>query len=361
MRDVSDRLLNFWTLQALGWGVYGLAVFLATVPYLSVRDVVVYRSTFTLSCFGSSLILHVVCRRLWIRRTELARSFLIVLLCSYSLGYVCGAIALAADSRLGMAPMSFSWRASLTGTTPIANGFVLLSWCALYFGIKYYQALEVERQRVLLAEASARDAELRALRYQIHPHFLFNTLNAISSLVIQGHSTAAVTTISRLADFFRATLEEKNVNEVSLKDEMFLTEQYFEIEKTRLGDRLTVNIKLDPAVLPCLVPHLVLQPLVENAIRHGIAPRRGAGQVTIRAERIAARTRITVCDDGLGKSTRPVTEGNSKGIGLTNTDKRLRELYGDDYHFELKWPAEGGCEAVVEVPYRSGNDWLRSR
>jgi two-component system sensor histidine kinase AlgZ len=237
---------------------------------------------------------------------------------------------------------------------------MLLSWCALYFGIKYYQALEVERHRVLLAEASARDAELRALRYQVHPHFLFNTLNAISTLVIEGHSTAAVTMISRLADFFRATLEEKNVNEVSLEDEMFLTEQYFEIEKTRLGHRLTVNIKLDPELLPCLVPHLVLQPLVENAIRHGIAPRQGAGQVTISAERVAARARITVSDDGLGKTARPVAEGSSKGIGLANTEKRLRELYGDDYHFELKWPAPGGCEAIVEVPYRSGNDYLRS-
>jgi len=235
---------------------------------------------------------------------------------------------------------------------------MLLSWCALYFGIKYYQALEVERHRVLLAEASARDAELRALRYQVHPHFLFNTLNAISTLVIEGHSTAAVTMISRLADFFRATLEEKNVNEVSLADEMFLTEQYFEIEKTRLGHRLTVNLKLDPELLACLVPHLVLQPLVENAIRHGIAPRPSSGQVTISVARADGRTRITVSDDGLGKAARPTAAENSKGIGLVNTEKRLRELYGDNYQFELSWPESGGCEAIIEVPFHPGNTSL---
>jgi len=235
-------------------------------------------------------------------------------LCSYLLGYVCGATALALESRFGMVPpRPFSWLASLSGA--VSNGFVLLSWCALYFGVKYYQALEAERHRALLAEASARDAELRALRYQIHPHFLFNTLNAISTLVIEGQSTAAVSMISRLADFFRATLDDTSSNEVSLEDELFLTEQYFEIEKARLGDRLKVNINVDPELLSCLVPHLVLQPLVENAIRHGIAPRRGSGQVTIRAERKDGRARIEVNDDGLGKTARPPAQGNSRGIG----------------------------------------------
>jgi len=205
------------------------------------------------------------------------------------------------------------------------------------------------------AEASAHEAELRALRYQIHPHFLFNTLNAISTLVIQGRSTAAVSMISRLADFLRATLDDKNANEVSLEEELFLTEQYFEIEKTRLGERLTVRMNLDPALLSCLVPHLVLQPLVENAIRHGIAPRRGSGKVTISVARTDGRARITVSDDGLGKAARPVAAENSKGIGLVNTEKRLKELYGDNYQFELRWPESGGCEAIIEVPFHSGN------
>ena len=358
MRDVQDRLFNFWTLQAVGWGAYGVAVFLATLPYLADRNVVVYRSSFAVCCFGATFILHPVCRRLWRRRTPLARSFLIVLLCCYPLGYVCGAVALALDRRFGMVPRPFSWWDSLTGATPISNGFVLLSWCALYFGIKYYQALEVEQHRTMLAEASAREAELRALRYQIHPHFLFNTLNAISTLVIQGRSTAAVSMISRLADFLRATLDDKSANEVSLEEELFLTEQYFEIEKTRLGERLTVKMNLDPTLLSCMVPHLVLQPLVENAIRHGIAPRPGSGQVTISVARAEGRARITVSDDGLGKAARPTAPENSKGIGLVNTEKRLRELYGDNYQFELRWPESGGCEAIIEVPFPPGNPSL---
>lgn len=210
----------------------------------------------------------------------------------------------------------------------------------------------------MLAEASAREAELRALRYQIHPHFLFNTLNAISTLVIQGQSTAAVSMITRLADFLRATLDDKNANEVSLEEELFLTKQYFEIEKTRLGQRLTVRMNLDPSLTSCLVPHLVLQPIVENAIRHGIAPRPGSGLVTISVARVDGRARITVSDDGLGKAARPTAAEDSKGIGLVNTEKRLKELYGDNYQFKLRWPESGGCEAIIEVPFRPGNGSL---
>ena len=243
----------------------------------------------------------------------------------------------------------FSWSESLTWTTPISNGFIPLSWCALYFGIKYYHALEVERHRAMLAEASAREAELRALRYQIHPHFLFNTLNAISTLVLQGRATTAVSMITRLADFFRATLDDRSANEVSLEEELFLTQQYFEIEKTRLGERLTVQMNLDPTLMSCMVPHLILQPLVENAIRHGIAPRRGSGLVKIHVERAGTRARITVSDDGLGKAARTKGE-TSKGIGLVNTERRLRELYGDNYQFELRWREPSGCETVIEVP-----------
>lgn len=239
----------------------------------------------------------------------------------------------------------------LSLTTVTNAGFVFLSWSALYFGIKYYQAVEAERRRVLAAETAARDAELRALRYQVHPHFLFNTLNAISTLVLEGHQEAATAMITRLADFFRATLEEQTSEEVPLQGELFLTSQYLEIEKLRLGERLRVDIKVDPALLSCRVPHLILQPLVENAIRHGIAPRRGSGRVAIDAHRQGDKLLIRVTDDGLGKQSRRDGDRNGRGIGLTNINKRLQELYGDGGSLDLRWPETGGCQAVLTIPF----------
>ncbi|MDQ3745257.1 MAG: histidine kinase [Acidobacteriota bacterium] len=350
IRSLARRLPLFWLLQASGWGAYGLALFLATLPFLNLRDVLVYRSVSTSSGFAASLVLRRVCRRLWRGNASWPRALLTVLACSYGLGYACGALALEMEYRFGMVPPHpFSWPGSVGHAFNI--GFVLLAWSGLYFGFKYYQALEAERRRALAAESSAREAELRALRYQIHPHFLFNTLNAVSTLVVEGQGHAATRMIARLADFFRATLEGKNQNEVMLEDELFLAEQYLEIEKIRLGERLKVEIETDPALLPALVPHLLLQPLVENSIRHGIAPRHGVGRLIIRAERIAGRVRITVADDGFGKQMRsPAADGNPGGIGLANTERRLRQLYDDDYRFELRWPESGGCEVLIELP-----------
>ena len=361
MRYLAKRLSLYWLLQAGGWGAYALGMFLATLPFLRIRDLVVYRSVFTLSCFAASFALHVVCRKLWRRDAPSLRALLTVLAWSYGLGYFCATTALAVEDRFGFVPPHpFLWKATFSGA--INAGSVLLAWSALYFGVKYYQALETERWRALAAESSAREAELRALRYQIHPHFLFNTLNAISTLVTEGNSHAATRMIARLADFFRATLEGCDEDEVSLENEVFLAEQYLEIEKIRLGERLEVEFKIDPAVLLALVPHLLLQPLVENAIRHGIAPRRGVGQLMIRAEKAGDRIQITVVDDGHGRHIREsAADGNPNGIGLANTERRLRQLYGVDYRFELRWPESGGCEVVIVLPLHMGPVPLEKR
>jgi LytS/YehU family sensor histidine kinase len=239
----------------------------------------------------------------------------------------------------------------LSLTTVTSVGFIFLSWAALYFGIKYYRTVEDERRRALAAQRHAREAELRALRYQIHPHFLFNTLNAISTLVTEAENETAVGMISRLADFFRITLEGPSTDEVRLEDELSLTEHYLEIEKLRLGDRLRVQIDVDPELRSNLVPHLVLQPLVENAIRHGIAPRMGSGTLTVVAERNGEHLTITVADDGLGEQARSSTSnGDRIGIGLKNISQRLTDLYGDPPGLQLSWPAAGGCEATLKIP-----------
>jgi LytS/YehU family sensor histidine kinase len=152
---------------------------------------------------------------------------------------------------------------------------------------------------------------------------------------------------------FGQRFEERTAEEVGLQDELFLTKQYLEIEQLRLGDRLRMEILVDPALLTCRVPHLILQPLVENAIRHGIAPRRGgAGLVSIEARKTQDELLVSVTDDGLGKQSRDgANNDGSPGIGLTNVGKRLRELYGNSGRLDLIWPSNGGCQAILKIPY----------
>ncbi len=350
MGSTAERIPTFWLFQFSGWLAYGIILVLSTIPFANERATVAYRSVLFVCCFLASFVMHVVCRRQWRRGFTFPRSLLIVLAWCSGLAIVCAAFAVKAEYAFGSGLLRFRLLLNLTSTT--TAGFILLSWSALYVGIKYCQAIEAERHRALSAEKSARESELRALRYQVHPHFLFNTLNAISTLVIEGDREAATAMITRLADFFRGTLEERMAEEVPLQDELFLTKQYLEIEQLRLGDRLRVEVVVNPALLMCRVPHLVLQPLVENAIRHGIAPRRGAGLVSINGHKTQGKLVISVTDDGMGKQSRgAANNGGSHGIGLTNIDKRLRELYGNSGSLELIWPSSGGCQAVLKIPY----------
>jgi hypothetical protein len=350
VQSIAKRLPTFWLFQFSGWLAYGIILVLSTIPFANERATVAYRSVLFGCCFIASFVLHAVCRGQWHRGFKLPRSLFIVLAWCSGLALACAAISIKAEYAFGTGSSPFRLLITLSSTT--TAGFILLSWSALYFGIKYYQAIEAERHRALSAEKSARESELRALRYQVHPHFLFNTLNAISTLVIEGNRDAATAMITRLADFFRATLEERTTEEVPLQDELFLTKQYLEIEQLRLGDRLRVEIDVNPALFACRVPHLVLQPLVENAIRHGIAPRRGAGLVSIEAHKTRDNLLISVTDDGFGKQSRDGTHnGGSRGIGLTNVAKRLGELYGNSGSLDLIWPSSGGCQAVLKIPY----------
>jgi two-component system sensor histidine kinase AlgZ len=349
MRSLTERKGMFWLFQIAGWAAYGIVVVLYTIPFADDRGNVAYRTTLTLTGFGGTFILRTVCRRQWRKGFRFPQSLLIVLFWSSILAFLCAALAIKAEYTWGTQLNPFNLLLSLTTVTNA--GFVFLSWSALYFGIKYYEAVEAGRRRVLAAESAARDAELRALRYQVHPHFLFNTLNAISTLVIEGEREAATAMITRLADFFRATLEGRTSEEVPLQDELFLTKQYMEIEKLRLGERLRVAVAVDPALLTCRVPHLVLQPLIENAIRHGIAPRRGPGLVAIDARQRGDKLLIRVTDDGLGRQSRRNGNRDGQGIGLANINKRLQELYGDGGSLDLRWPECGGCQAVLTIPF----------
>jgi two-component sensor histidine kinase len=220
-----------------------------------------------------------------------------------------------------------------------------------YLGWHYYQAFrERERQAAALSIELAQ-ARLQALRMQINPHFLFNTLNAISALIHE-NPDAADRMIVLLSQLLRRTLERSDMQEVPLREELEFLRGYLQIEQMRFPDRLTVMFDVDPNAQDLLVPHLILQPLVENALRHGILPREEAGRIEISARLAGAnRLELTVRDNGIGL---PATRGTAKGggIGLPNIRSRLAQLYGDAQHFEIANAAAGGATAFIRIPCR---------
>jgi two-component system, LytTR family, sensor kinase len=211
------------------------------------------------------------------------------------------------------------------------------------------------RERERAAEQLARgltEARLQALKMQLQPHFLFNTLNAISAL-IPDEAKPARRMLARLGDLLRITLEHEETQEVTLREELAFLEPYLEIEQARLGDRLTVVMKIAPETLDARVPHLILQPLVENAVRHGIAARIAPGKVEISARRGPDDRflHLEVRDDGRGVD-RDNEVRTRRGVGLTNIRSRLEQLYDGEQRFELENHAEGGVLVSIMLPFR---------
>src|SRR4051812_4451644 len=197
----------------------------------------------------------------------------------------------------------------------------------------YYQNFQASELAQSSLKTQLAQAQLRALKMQLHPHFLFNTLHSISSLVLEDPPKAN-SMIARLGDFLRLTLENSEQQLVSLKEEAEFLRCYLEIEQVRFGDRLTVAFELEPQTLSAQVPHLILQPVVENAIQHAIAPRAARGHINIQAKRLNSSLRLQVKDNGPGITSNSDLPGTER-VGLRNVRARLRQIYGSDFRFEL--------------------------
>jgi signal transduction histidine kinase len=210
---------------------------------------------------------------------------------------------------------------------------------------------ESQERQIASAQLEARlaEAQLAALQRQLHPHFLFNTLNTISALMHRDIE-AADAMLERLSDLLRLTLDRISLQQVALKDELDFIDKYLEIEHTRFGDRLKVHFDIAPGTLDALVPTLLLQPLVENAVRHGIAPKVGGGRIEIAARRDGDRLRLVVRDNGAGLGSDTLQAFNT-GVGLSNTRSRLEHLYGEQQRFEFHRPPDGGLAVTVVIPF----------
>lgn len=217
--------------------------------------------------------------------------------------------------------------------TNIALGhyYVLLAWCALYFALLAGARAQMAERREAEFRAAARAAELRSLRYQVNPHFLFNTLNSLSSLILTRKNERAEAMVQTLAEFYRQSLNDAPTVDVTLEEEIALQRLYLEIEEMRFPQRLQTKIDVPDDLLELRVPGMILQPLVENSVKYGVARSTGPVTVTIAARREYGRLVISVSDDGPGASdTAEATHGT--GIGLANVRQRLQARFGDDAH-----------------------------
>src|SRR5256886_3205512 len=214
----------------------------------------------------------------------------------------------------------------------------------------YYQNFRASELAQSSLKAQLAQAQLGALKMQLHPHFLFNTLHSISSLVLEDPPKAN-SMIARLGDFLRLTLDHADHELVTLKEETEFLRAYLDIEQVRFGDRLKVTFEMEPMTLSAQVPHLILQPLVENAIQHAVAPRTAQSRIDIKAQRLDGLLRLEGKDNGAGIASKSDLL-ELRGVGLNNVRARLSQAYGSDFRFELTNGAEGGLTVTMEIPFR---------
>ena len=343
----GNRNLLFWGLHTIGWSAYGFAQFVGSAVYGKESGYVQVIAIAAVTGFLLSAPLRWLYRRLW---TSGPRAMLI------GSGVACWIVALAWRAIVNTAYMEFvkpEWAMEHTpqpleifvGT--LYSMAVLLCWTFLYYGVKFYERLQLEREATLRQSALAQEAQLKMLRYQLNPHFLFNTLNAISTLVLDGQNRTANLAVSRLSEFLRYTLDQDPMKKVTLRQELDALNLYLGIEKLRFGDRLRLEFDVDERAESALVPSLLLQPLVENAMKYAIAPREKGGAVTVAAGIDGGSLRLAVADDGPGLPA--AASANGRGVGLRNTRDRLKVLYGDAHSIEVA-DASPGLRVEMRLP-----------
>ena len=345
----------FWWLQAGGWLGYASLGYLQALAHGKAPDY--WRLTFGVALAGFIVTLGVrqVLKRAWgqppRRFVPLAGACVLVATALVGLAYVTLVLDWCGENCRPASPLSYL--ASGTG-----QFYVVLSWVAFYVGIKYYRQLQQQTRQALAANAMAHEAQLKMLRYQLNPHFLFNTLNAISTLVLDRQNEQANRMVQGLGGFLRHSLDSDPMQRVTLKQELDALNLYLGIEKVRFDERLSVETRIEPACYSALLPSMLLQPLVENAIKHAISHRVSGGRLVISAERRGERLWLAVSDNGPGEQQGTdglrSENGQGTGTGLSNTRERLRVLYGDAQSVEVVRGGEGGMEVRLTLPFEAG-------
>ncbi|MBB4857992.1 signal transduction histidine kinase [Novosphingobium chloroacetimidivorans] len=354
----ANKNQAFWRLQAVGWAGAMLLRAMSAIANDQALTFLVIVLIGTVTGFSISLVLAVIFRQL-IGRQPLLTWGVTVLAIPVAVGLYAFVDAWViwlyrAESDASFAQLFigyFYYDATLLG-----------AWSALYYAINFYLTVEEQNDQLLRLENQATQAQLAMLRYQLNPHFLFNTLNSISTLVLLKQTEPANAMLSRLSSFLRYTLVNKPSARVTVVQEVETLKLYLDIERMRFEERLRTTFDIAPETEPGLLPSLLLQPLVENAIKYAVSQQESGAEITITTQLIGSTLRIVVSDTGPGLQTSTTDnrlsgmtydggEPVSTGVGLSNIRDRLSQAYGEDHRFETIEPPEGGFAVVIELPF----------
>jgi sensor histidine kinase YesM len=330
----ADKNRAFWVLQSIGWGGYFMLRLLSGFA----------------NQMGWILMVHTLLMASLFRRLIAMRPLLTVILSLVAVVMAATAFSIietwsyATFLKPEAKPVGVAYLGAI-----LLNFALLAAWSALYYGINYYLLLEEEIDQRGRLESQASSAQLAMLRYQLNPHFLFNTLNSISTLVLLKQTERANAMLARLSSFLRYTLANEPTAQVTLAQEVETLKLYLEIEKMRFEDRLRPHFHIDPATIGARLPSLILQPLIENAIKYAVTPSETGADIWLSATRVGESIRIEVADNGAGGQD-AIVATQSTGVGLANTKDRLAQAYGDQSRFHTTTNEHGGFSVVVEVP-----------
>jgi two-component system LytT family sensor kinase len=342
-----DRSRLFWILNVSGWTGYALTAWLGALAHEKPEAYFLVILAAAVSGFIGTLPLRFLYRKLW------SRSIAVLGTTTLAACYVIAFVWQWLRNVLYYDWVKNSWQPEhlmdYVGGV-LGSFYIMLCWSGLYFGIKYYQQLQEQTEQTLKAVAMAHQAQLKMLRYQLNPHFLFNTLNAISTLILDGSNKTANQAVSRLSDFLRYTLDNDPMRRVTLRSELDALDLYLEIEKVRFGDRLIIEKDIDERAANGLVPSLILQPLIENAIKYAITPFEEGGtlRITARVQHGTLALQLSDTGPGLGNGN---NGSKSSGVGLRNTRERLQQLYGDGQAFTLAPNEPSGLIVTINIPF----------
>lgn len=354
-----NRNTQFWILQLIGWSGWVALLVMRDLSFVPAEYMVDRTGVFILDALVgvvfSTALRHTYS---WVWESRTSVRIATVLLGSLAMSFVWQPVkSLITATEIGSAvDLTDYGLTSFVDVVPFSFS-LLLSWSVLYFCIKYYQLFQVEKEKSLRSEALAHEAQLRMLRYQLNPHFLFNTLNAISTLVLQRETELANTMLTRLSKFLRYSLDNDPLDQVPLAVEIASVKLYLDIEKVRFEERMTIALHISPQAERGLVPSMLLQPLVENSIKHAVARSETGGLVQISASVTKGRLVIIVEDDGPGivspESLLQDGSASASGVGLKNIHNRLKEIYGSRHVLSFSSREPTGCKVTVDIPYET--------
>jgi sensor histidine kinase YesM len=347
----DDKNRAFWILQSIGWSGYfflrSLSGFANSMGWMWLVHTLLLTATgYSLTLLMASLYRRLIkMKPVW----TLVLSLATVILAAGSFSVI-ETWSVATFLKPQLKPIGVEYLGAI-----LLDFSLLAAWTALYYGINYFLLLEEQIDQRERLESAASSAQLAMLRYQLNPHFLFNTLNSISTLVLLKQTERANAMLARLSSFLRYTLANEPTAKVTLAQEVETLKLYLEIEKMRFEDRLRPHFRVEPDTIGARLPSLLLQPLIENAIKYAVTPSENGADIWITAVREGQAVRIEVADNGNSDGAE-LTGSPSTGVGLANIRDRLSQAYGAAHRFETRKNERGGFSVILEIPFETGEN-----